>query len=621
MKIRHILSICIALLLAGCSGEDSLNTILSDGNKTPLLLETSLSTPRAVTRAANNQFANDDELLVYIQHVKSETVEETTTYTPVAADQAPSLVTFNALTAPTLYWDNFSNSGNADTDLRTTGHALRTYYGYCYNGGTPTAGLDTDEQKAAGKITWTIGNQSTAEVVRHADLLWSNTQTPVAYSHTAANKLTVPFTHAMSEVTVTIKTDATFGESPLTNTQLTLNNMHTVAEVDAPKGQITSNTVENIAMCGAAYTSGASRTFTAIVAPGTPLKVGNELLNIVDVEGNNYTLTITADMLKATAWAKEGYEADQNDIEMQSGVNYHLDVDVSKTAVIVEATLKDWSTVSTEGKGDIDFTNDIINLTVDNPGDDFADASSFRLYWKKDAENEVYAEATTSTYDTSTKTWTNAPAIYWPNGTDQYFFRALSGTTDETVKQSDDVFWGTTAAHTGTEADGTTAHTYAAGVAIAPRTGHVPLAFEHAMTKIVFDLQTTAGADKVDLTGAKIAISNLYTQGTISVEDGAITETTLTAAAISGLTDDEPIIVVPQTISNHAVITVTLKDDTKYKLQLNQCTDGTNTIGAWLRGKRYSYTITLKKEEVQFRALVKDWDNATGSGNATLDWD
>ena len=41
----------------------------------------------------------------------------------------------------------------------------------------------------------------------------------------------------------------------------------------------------------------------------------------------------------------------------------------------------------------------------------------------------------------------------------------------------------------------------------------------------------------------------------------------------------------------------------------------------WYSGNLYEYTITLKKEEIQFRVMVKDWERNTGSGNATLDWD
>ena len=36
---------------------------------------------------------------------------------------------------------------------------------------------------------------------------------------------------------------------------------------------------------------------------------------------------------------------------------------------------------------------------------------------------------------------------------------------------------------------------------------------------------------------------------------------------------------------------------------------------------QYTYPITLKKEAISFRVIIKDWDEKTGSGNANLDWD
>ena len=55
---------------------------------------------------------------------------------------------------------------------------------------------------------------------------------------------------------------------------------------------------------------------------------------------------------------------------------------------------------------------------------------------------------------------------------------------------------------------------------------------------------------------------------------------------------------------------------------MNLCEDDTQqVITNWLGGNKYTYTITLTKEAIQFRALIKDWTENTGSGNATLDWD
>ena len=597
----------IALLLSGCTGDEKISSSHSEDVQTPLMLEPTLSIGHAVTRASGETFGKGDQLNVYFRHTTGGTKGNYTISDNVSSFS--QLVKINALNPSGVYWEDFSKSASADTDIRTAGHALQPYYGYCYNGGTPTTRLE----ESTGILSWTISDQTSAEAVQNADLLWMSEQEAVAYSHdNKGGIISLPFTHAMSEITVTIKTNTTFGESPLTNTALTLYSMNTVATVNAPEGNISSSSPEDITMYGDDYTSGSSRTYTAIVAPGTALKVGDKLLDIVDVEGNNYTLTITEDMLKATAWAKEGYTEDQTKITTQSGVNYHLDANLSKAALGVVASLIDWTSVTADGNGNIAFDDDINVVTVDGEGVEFGDKAKFALYWKKNAENEEYAAATTLTYDATAKTWSYDPAIYWPNGKDSYYFRALSGIDDTAVKQGDDVLWGTTAQHNGIEA----------GAAIAPRTGDVPLIFEHAMSKITFDLTTTDGDDKVDLEGATISISNLYTEGTISIDDGAITVKDITEAAISNLSENTAIIVLPQTISDNAIVTILLTDGTNYKLQLNQCLDASNNaIASWERGKSYTYTITVKKEAVQFRALIQDWKLATGSGNATLDWD
>ena len=81
-----------------------------------------------------------------------------------------------------------------------------------------------------------------------------------------------------------------------------------------------------------------------------------------------------------------------------------------------------------------------------------------------------------------------------------------------------DIIWGTTAHHWGMTAP---VKEYNRSYAIAPRTGGVPIVFEHVMSKITFALETTTADDnkKVNLEGATIAISNLYTQGKIKLDD------------------------------------------------------------------------------------------------------
>ena len=165
------------------------------------------------------------------------------------------------------------------------------------------------------------------------------------------------------------------------------------------------------------------------------------------------------------------------------------------------------------------------------------------------------------------------------------------------------------------------------------------------MSKVTFEVETTdeetatMNNTKVDLSQiASITISNLTTTGTINIEDGVITPGDLTANAISGTKGDivreagdrtytvtsiNGLEVVPQTITDASKVTITLTDGTTYSVKLNQCVlKNTETaIGAWERGKSYTYTIHIEKEQIQFRALIQDWVDKEGSGNANLEWD
>ena len=206
------------------------------------------------------------------------------------------------------------------------------------------------------------------------------------------------------------------------------------------------------------------------------------------------------------------------------------------------------------------------------------------------------------------------------------------------MSQGTDYVWATTPAHMVKKTGSTDLLSYAKSAAISPRTGDVPLAFEHVIRKITVKLATPKSesgtpADAVELSGALISISKLATSGTIHVENGTITTGAIQDSPINEFcpsgqqaenkTTLDNYTVIPQTIFDDAVLTIKLADGTTYKLQLNTCVqDGTTApITAWLRGIHYTYTITLTKEAISFRVMIKNWDEKKGSGNANLDWD
>ena len=135
--------------MAGCSSDEKLGNGTGAEDRIPLQIEATLNSGSALTRAAGNEFATGDVLLAYIRHTTGAKTGEPLAYPVTNADQAPKLValkkgnegmddentedgiketsnltsvsTSNFSTALPLYWDDFSDSRNANTDLRTSG--------------------------------------------------------------------------------------------------------------------------------------------------------------------------------------------------------------------------------------------------------------------------------------------------------------------------------------------------------------------------------------------------------------------------------------------------------------------------------------------------------------------
>ncbi len=644
-----------AALVASCTKDHGFGTLSPDGRKTPLLVEATLDAKTA-TKASDKSFDEDERLLSYIRHVK----EDGSSYASVDADKAPMLVEFvyggSAMTVVDasvnstsdlsvdggLYWDDFSDSSDPETDLRTSGHALQSYYGYGYNGGAPSSAL----VESTGVLGWTAStDQSTAVKLRNADLLWSTAQAPVAYSHSSANAgvahgtLRIPYTHAMSKVSVNIVAGDGFASGAFSGTSVKLLGFNNSAEFSAVDASVSNTSSADITMYGAAETqtlSKPSRLFSAMTVPQTVLSVGDAFLEISDIDGNNYSLAITDAIMDG--W---GSQLDAN--ATKSGVHYFITVNVSKVKISAVATILDWSAVSAEGTGSIRFDADIVSS--DKTNEVTASGASFDL-WRlvkaegdsQDLSNSAYGTMeTTSSFNGSS--WVNTPVIYWADAVTSYYFRALAsyggssvlnsvgGSLD--VLQGKDLVWGTTEAHTGQEADGTE-HPYSAGQAINPRTSEVPMVFEHVMSQVTVNLTTDASA--VNLVGAAMSIAGLYDKGTVRLDDGEIVDKASSSElTLSGLLSGDSaetgakfsnVLAVPQSLEAKT-LNIILADGTRYSVALDECVvSGTeDPITQWERGRNYTYTIVLSKEKVQFLVRVKDWVETEGSGNANLDWD
>lgn len=613
-RLLYLLS-AVAAMLTSCSDEVVEKVDFLNGNeKTPITVVSNISANTPVTRATDATWEENDMLFAYVQHVKANSgntgydvvnvtgTEPRIQYFKVNTTTDNSVDNFTNVTNPTLspvdasgnkvgfYWDDFSVGGKGDeNDIRTTGHGLRALYGLCYNGGTPSTALTTTD----GTLGWTVdANQSTSnptdtKAFQHSDLLFSPTQTPVAYAHGSGNgitdrdpKLEIPFTHAMSKVTVVVVCDEGFSSSTenFANTSVVLQGMNTVATVTAPTATVApvpgneNTNVKNVTM--QAIADGATKmqkSFSALIVP-TVMKDGQTLAKITKVDNNNYDIILSDAALTnatspANAWSTQLVASTANEVTpttdasydatngglTKPGVHYMITVTIKKQEIKVEATIQPWEAVTATGVGVMDFTADIVSSATSGTAFE-TNGAQFNLwraatngpnvnYDENTTNTGVVDKATTLTYSTSTSSWAANPKIYWPNNSQSYFFRALAkykgtnyvgfegedathtATTDLKVHQGTDLIWGTTADHTGTTKEGGTQH-YDKGAAINPRTSEVPLAFEHAMSKISVKLESVAGAEGVNVEGAKISIVNIYDGGTVQLADGKIADLT-----------------------------------------------------------------------------------------------
>lgn len=621
---KHILLAASAIVLAACGNDADPESSQRSDAKTAIPVTIGLvdAGARTQTRAADHDFAGGDKLVAHLRHVVKaddgnysavDQLNKTPVFT-VSSNPSMTLVDGTTATYQTqditsdeaLYWDDFSS---ATQDIRTDGHGLQVEWGYCFNGNTGAPGSGYTDRLSSRSVATdqTAGYQT-------SDLLWAKTQEMVKYEHKTSadddsrNGLVIPYTHAMSKATVILQAADGFESDAgvFANTTVTLANVNVQGTFTASTATVTEATPgAGIQMHKVGVSAdGKTVTFDCVFVP-TRLTVGQTFATVSNAGGNNYTIPVTATMLASNSWNCSGQAT-------QSGVNYQLTATLRKAKIEVKAQITDWVTNTATGDGEIQFSTDLTNV---NPSTDLTEGTSYDIY--RGTATTDLAYATTRNYADSK--WANTPEIYWANASTDYYFRGLAKldggkitSVNQSVEAANDVdlLWATTPKHTGTAVDGTE-KTVDEGEAISPRTSHVPLEFRHAMSRVTFKLATTTGDDAVGLEGAKITVPDLYTTGTIDVATGKIT-TTGTASALETLSATSHI-VIPQNVKDKKV-TITLADGTTYTVILGD-------YEAWEGGNDYTYTITLKKESISLRALIREWNKQEGSGDATLDWD
>lgn len=551
MKFRYLILSAMAVLAISCGKEEY--TLSGTGEKTPLEISVTMDNSYARTKALDDKFEVNDVLYALVQQVERSGSSPSYSYDPKIKTLVQFAVQENATTIATdklgtvLYWDDFSNN---DDDIRAANRFLRVGYGFCFNG---HAGFDGTKISTDGTIAdWTVASdQSTAARVdvRKSDLLWAGAQQEIVYKHVIADreKLPVTYTHAMSKVTVELNLGDGFGNFS-GDTYPVLSANVKASEVDA-KGQTMTITDadEDIKMFQIS-SSDKQRVYEALIVP-TKMVDGKKLFSVT-VENNKYDINLTTALLTTVptdlsgdAWSTKL----DNDGRTLPGVNYKMVVTLKKQRIEVQAKITDWTEVVSSAEGEIKFSADVVNTGLTEDGEIAKSGSAFDLWMGASNTDTSYGTyKTTFTHDGSK--WDPATKIYWPNGNDSYYYRALSLLEDgtyrsvtgsKTAEQGKDLLWAQTSAHSGTDVEGAS-FSYSAGEAIRPRTGNVPLTFEHAMSKISVKVQNAAGApddQKVVIDGAKISIINLYDESEIAVSSGDMVTSKMKVSAAS--VDDE----------------------------------------------------------------------------------
>ena len=635
---RYIGMAAVALGFVACANDNGEAPSI-DGSKTPIDIAVAFvngeTVSKSTTRAVDKTFEANDKLVAHLQHVNGtgadatlvRNYEKTITLT-MNSDVTMSETSNNNIQQTSsfainedLYWDDFSDDTN---DIRTQGHGLRSAWGYCYNGkdNFPESNNHSDE------ITWEAAtNQKSG--FKTSDLLWSKTIDPVAYNHDKNNHgtITIPYTHAMSKATIVLTAGEGFNDKAFDNTEITLKGVNVKGKFTASTGQVVGVTAEGHHDTGdiqmlkkSTDATNKSVTFECVFVPNTPLTDGKLWAEIKNVDGNNYEIKLTSAMLSEGKWGTESLT--------KSGVNYKLTATINKQKIDVVAQIADWINKETSADGKIQFSTDLTNIT--STGD--LSAGSY-LVFMSDTDNDTnYGDAAT-TRSYSENCWQDSPTLYWQGEGEARFFRGLAKMNGESLtsegilrnaEQGTDLLWATTPQHAGKDNSGND-KTYQAGEKIDPRTSFVPLKFEHAMSKVKFIFATTDDENtKVELEGATLSIPGITTNGTIDVANGNITLGSTTADLAPN--NDTEYIVIPQNLDGKK-LTITLNDanadgkKTTYSILLTDCKVDGNAILSWERGNSYEYTITLAKEAIQFRALIKEWNEKKGSGDASLDWD
>ena len=506
------------------------------------------------------------------------------------------------------------------------------------------------------------------------------------------------FNHALTRITFKIKKGDGFTTSDpfafsnaSAGENIVIKAVNTKGTFDFKEGEFESSSVETgdikqFAVTDNRSTDGATYAYelSALLVPGSDLSstTAGQIYFVID--NNDYQLSkSTLVTALASKTLSDGSTPALDNNAMRPGVHYVFTMTVGKKKVSnFTASVVEWETVTAE---ETTPTNARITMTLLENGTKKTGTADFDLYRSTNTSPTIdddyasydwttgYTQANckaalvegtkdSGIYQAKDATNTNTD-WYWPDNKTFYHFRTvMPQNTAVTEYETDgdyislkagfkgtykDVCWGAPFAYTNEKLnygyasrgfdgkDDVTSHQLYK--AIGPTQNAVNMIMFHMMSDVTINLTTTTGNDQVDLTNAKMQLSNVYSEGKVLMGNGLVVPTG-TAGIITNKTSTAGTYqtpwtygFIPQSLEN-VVLTITTADNNQYFVTMKDVKVSTftpniiaspytnNVIDRWLPNFKYTYTFKLSKAGItQISASLADWEKVeAGDDNVQI---
>lgn len=505
------------------------------------------------------------------------------------------------------------------------------------------------------------------------------------------------FTHALSRMTINVKLDTNKGFTSNNKVEkATMVNMPCKGTLDLENGTFGTYDTSNysditMAELNADANSDYKNKFIGQVLPGYKIGKDVENTNVLQFKVGDNIYYITQKMVydalsAATNSSSLVYDDDnKSNIIMSQGQNYILNITVSKTGINnITASLVDWTTIETS-----EFARNNAYLTFNFSNYSGTASNNFSLYraaktyeslitdtytpdytWDKGYDDAATLTSETSGNNTKWKTnwyWDDNKTFYHlrmvGNDTgddkkaraisgkdDKQYFEIKSGTTGSNYtwgapfkkngENNVTLYYNTDKGFDATSASGSQSNDHNISQALGATNSNIHLTELNMLSHIKVKLTTSTDNDKVELDGATVTLTGIYTTGKVYMGNGLVEATgsrstqAANLAAVTNETNTYEYYVVPQALKEtkdgketYVCFQITTKDNNVYTVKeklstITASSVGTNVVTVqtannaitdWYPSCSYVYTFKLTKAGINVTATLVPYSEIKGN--------